>query len=155
MGRRALSSAIIEQEAFKKGLNSKVLKNTRLNKLGYCCCPQPGLHQLWHPGWLPPVNSDIHYPLGNPDVTSQRQSLLSLHLIKQLLKVWSAALHKCTLLAIQSRTASLGLAYRSKWKWFLLWAAQCDLQPIGEIYSFYPGLLSVCETFMTSSYSWD
>lgn len=32
MGRTALSSMLIEQEAFKKGLNTKVLKNTRLNK---------------------------------------------------------------------------------------------------------------------------
>lgn len=32
MGRTALSSMLIEQEAFKKGLNTKVFKNTRLNK---------------------------------------------------------------------------------------------------------------------------
>jgi len=49
----------------------------------------------------------------------------------------------------------MGLTYRSKWKRFLLWVAQCDLQPIGEIYSSYPGLFIICETFMTSSYSED
>lgn len=59
------------------------------------------------------------------------------------------------LLAIQSRRASLGLTYRSKWKWFLPWAAHRDLQPIGEIYSSYPGLFIICETFMTSSFSED
>lgn len=32
MGRTALSSMPTEQKAFKKGLNTKVLKNTRLNK---------------------------------------------------------------------------------------------------------------------------
>ena len=32
MGRTAPSSMLIVQEAFKKGLNTKVLKNTRLNK---------------------------------------------------------------------------------------------------------------------------
>lgn len=59
------------------------------------------------------------------------------------------------LLAIQSRTASVGLTYRSEWKRFLLWAARCDLQPIGEIYSSYPGLFILCEAFTTWRYSWD
>lgn len=95
-----------EQEAFQKGFNTKVLKKSRLNKP--LLLPQLGFQDA-------SVTSDIH----------QFSQICLPSCSSCSVCTWGrrAEDRSCSaqvrLFAIQSRRASLGLTYRSKWKWFL------------------------------------
>lgn len=132
-----------EQEAPKKGLNTKVLQTSRLTNPAAPSLACISFTSRMVPQW---PQAPISYPkfvfpaaaLAGPGAGGLRTG---------------PALPRWGYLLFRAGAASLGLAYRSTWKWFLPWAAHCDLQPSGEIYSSYPGLFIICETFMTSSSS--
>lgn len=129
--------------SFQEGFKHQSPQTQQLNK------------PLLLPAWPPSASllgclSDLRHPSVIPNLSSQVQHWLYLEQ-----EGWGQVLlcpSEVTWL-FKAGAASLGLTYRSKWKWFLPWAAHHDLQPSGEIYSSYPGLFIICEAFMTSGSS--